>query len=154
MLSIVCTHHPQPNRNPRGSLQLKKEPLVRRDCGPRGDVCRSLTMEGLKSGPQTLQRFLSLASRGVKPGLMARSLRGALLARGVRNRFQMSGRPERPKPRINEENREKPTVRSAQTQTTSRLLAKRRQREQRCRFAVRDRTRHAQMNLHAAPGAV
>jgi hypothetical protein len=35
---------PQVGRNPRGSLQLKKEPLVRRDCGPRGDVCRSPTM--------------------------------------------------------------------------------------------------------------
>jgi hypothetical protein len=39
-------------------------------------------MEGLKSGAQTLQRFLSLASRGVKPGLRARSLRGALLVNG------------------------------------------------------------------------
>ena len=36
-------------------------------------------MEGLKSGARTLQRFLSLAPRGAKPGLMARSLRGALL---------------------------------------------------------------------------
>ena len=37
------SHHPQPNHNPRGRLQLKMEPLVRRDCGPRGDVCRSPT---------------------------------------------------------------------------------------------------------------
>jgi hypothetical protein len=44
MLSIVSRHGPQVDRNPRGSLQLKQEPLVRRDCGPRGDVCRSPTM--------------------------------------------------------------------------------------------------------------
>ena len=44
-------HHPRPNHNPRGRLQLKKEPLVRRDCGPRGDVCRSPTM-GAKLNPE------------------------------------------------------------------------------------------------------
>jgi len=32
-----------PTNNTRGRLQLKMEPLVRRDCGPRGDVCRSPT---------------------------------------------------------------------------------------------------------------
>ena len=96
MLSVVCRHRPRPNHNPRARLQLKQEPLVRRDCGPRGDVCRSPTMEGLKSGPQTLQRFLSLASRGVKPGLMARSLRGALPFKGSTEPVPNVGAPPSP----------------------------------------------------------
>jgi len=90
-------HGPRVNRNPRGGLQPKREPLVRRDCGPRGDVCRSPPW-----GPQirstdiaTLPKPRPQGRESWPDGTLPSG--GALLARGVRNRFQMSGRLERPK---------------------------------------------------------
>ena len=82
----------------RSSLSLEEERDVRTNVDRTAiELSAGAQPRGLKSGARTLQRLLSLASRGLKPGLMVRSLRGALPARGVRNRFQMSGRLERPK---------------------------------------------------------